>query len=111
MFDIGFTELLVLTIVAMVVIGPERLPGTLRTIGKQVGRVKRFFTSIQTQIDQELKMEELNEQIMKETKGKAYPPNDRKPDQTTETPVESSTGTEQPTSSPAGNTDDNKKSE
>lgn len=80
MFDIGFTELLVLTIVAMVVIGPERLPDALRTIGKSVGKVKRFFNSVQRQIDQELKMDELNEKIMKDTKDQVFPPNNQKSD-------------------------------
>jgi len=43
MFDMGFTELMLIGIVALVVIGPERLPGVARTAGKYVGRLKRFF--------------------------------------------------------------------
>ena len=46
MFDMGFTEMMLIGIVALVVIGPERLPGVARTAGKYVGRLKRFMTSV-----------------------------------------------------------------
>lgn len=75
MFDVGFMELLVLTIVGMVVIGPERLPETARTVGKAVGKVKYFFNSMQKQIDQEIRMEELNKSIIKDTEDQIFPLN------------------------------------
>jgi sec-independent protein translocase protein TatB len=68
MFDIGFAELLVLAVIAMVVVGPERLPGVLRTVGKTVGQARRFMTGLQNQIEQEVKLDELNKKIMAETK-------------------------------------------
>lgn len=68
MFDIGFAELLVLTIIAMVVVGPEKLPGLARSVGKTVGQARRFMTGIQNQIEQEVKLDELNKKIMAETK-------------------------------------------
>ena len=68
MFDIGFAELLVLAVIAMVVIGPERLPGVMRTVGKTVGQARRFVTGLQNQIEQEIKLDELNKKIMAETK-------------------------------------------
>ncbi|AJQ93110.1 Sec-independent protein translocase protein TatB [Gynuella sunshinyii] len=68
MFDIGFLELLLLAIIAMVVIGPERLPGAARSVGQTIGKVRRFFNSIQNQIEQEIRLEELNKKIMAETK-------------------------------------------
>lgn len=68
MFDIGFMELLVVAIVGMVVIGPERLPETARAVGKSVGKVKHFFNAMQRQIDQEIRMDALNKQVMEETK-------------------------------------------
>jgi sec-independent protein translocase protein TatB len=68
MFDIGFAELLVLAVIAMVVVGPERLPGVLRTVGKTVGQARRFMTGLQNQIEQEIKLDELNKKIMAETK-------------------------------------------
>lgn len=64
MFDIGFAELLVLTVIAMVVIGPERLPSVMRSVGKTVGQARRFLTNIQNQIEQEVKLDELNKKIM-----------------------------------------------
>ncbi|WP_428241366.1 Sec-independent protein translocase protein TatB [Gynuella sp.] len=68
MFDIGFLELLLLAIIAMVVIGPERLPGAARSVGQTIGKMRRFFNSIQNQIEQEIRLEELNKKIMAETK-------------------------------------------
>lgn len=68
MFDIGFAELLVLAVIAMVVVGPERLPGVLRTLGKTMGQARRFMTGLQNQIEQEIKLDELNKKIMAETK-------------------------------------------
>lgn len=79
MFDIGFMELVVLAIVAMLVVGPERLPEAARAAGKTVGKLKRFFSSIQKQIDQELRADELNkinQKIMDDTNGEIFAMND-----------------------------------
>lgn len=57
MFDIGFTELLVLVVLGMVVIGPERLPGVMRTVGKTVGQMKRFMRDMQFQLEEEVRGE------------------------------------------------------
>jgi sec-independent protein translocase protein TatB len=59
MFDVGFTELMLIGIVALVVIGPERLPGVARTAGKYFGRLKRFMTTIKADVEQELRADEL----------------------------------------------------
>ncbi len=59
MFDMGFTELMLIGIVALVVIGPERLPGVARTAGKYFGRLKRFMTTIRADVEQELRADEL----------------------------------------------------
>jgi sec-independent protein translocase protein TatB len=59
MFDMGFTELMLIGIVALVVIGPERLPGVARTAGKYVGRLKRFMTTVKADVEQELRADEL----------------------------------------------------
>ncbi len=68
MFDIGFAELILLSVIGMVVIGPERLPGVVRTVGKTMGKARRFLTGLQNQIEQEIKLDELNKKIMTETK-------------------------------------------
>lgn len=65
MFDVGFWELLVIGVVALLVIGPERLPGVARTVGAWTGRAKRFVTSVKADIDKELKADELK-RILKE---------------------------------------------
>ncbi|MDH5785671.1 MAG: Sec-independent protein translocase protein TatB [Chromatiales bacterium] len=67
MFDIGFWELTVIGVVALLVIGPERLPGVARTAGVWFGRVRRFVSSVKADIDQQLKAEEL-QKIMAEQK-------------------------------------------
>ncbi|MBX9894256.1 MAG: Sec-independent protein translocase protein TatB [Nitrosomonas sp.] len=59
MFDISFMELLVISMVALIVIGPERLPAVARTIGHLYGRCRSFVYSIRTDIHNEMRMEEL----------------------------------------------------
>jgi len=61
MFDIGFTEMALISVVALVVIGPERLPGVARTAGKYTGRLKRFMTSVKADVEQELRADELRQ--------------------------------------------------
>ena len=61
MFDMGFTEMMLIGIVALIVIGPERLPGVARTAGKYVGRLKRFMTTVKADVEQELRADELRE--------------------------------------------------
>lgn len=63
MFDMGFLELLVIGIIALIVLGPERLPKAARTVGLWVGKAKQGFDSIKTEIDRELKVKELQQQI------------------------------------------------
>jgi len=60
MFDVGFLELLVVGVVALLVIGPERLPKLARTAGMWLGRGRRFVSSVKADIEHELKTEELN---------------------------------------------------
>jgi sec-independent protein translocase protein TatB len=54
MFDIGFWELCLIAVVALVVIGPERLPGVARTAGKWIGSARRFVSSVQADINAEV---------------------------------------------------------
>ena len=68
MFDMGFTELMLIGIVALVVIGPERLPGVARTAGKYVGRLKRFMTSVKADVEQELRADELRQILSEQQK-------------------------------------------
>jgi sec-independent protein translocase protein TatB len=59
MFDMGFTEVVLIGVVALVVIGPERLPGVAITVGKYVGRLKRFMTNVRADVESELKTDEI----------------------------------------------------
>lgn len=59
MFDISFTELLVVGVIALVVIGPERLPKVARTIGHLVGRAQRYVSDVKTDIQREVELDEL----------------------------------------------------
>ena len=63
MFDVSFSELLVIGIVGLIVIGPERLPEVARTLGKYVGRVRRFVAKVKDDIDREIRQEELREAL------------------------------------------------
>jgi len=65
MFDIGFWELALIAVVALLVIGPERLPKVARTTGLWVGRMRGFVLSVKADIDKELRAEELK-RIMQE---------------------------------------------
>ena len=59
----SFWELFVIGVIALVVLGPERLPKAARTVGLWIGKAKNGFNSIKTEIDRELKVKELQEQI------------------------------------------------
>ena len=59
MFDIGFSELLVIGVVALIVIGPERLPRLARTVGHLMGRMQRYVADVKADIDREVELEEL----------------------------------------------------
>jgi len=59
MFDIGFSELLVIALVALIVIGPERLPRVARTVGHLLGRLQRYVSDVKADINREIEIEEL----------------------------------------------------
>lgn len=69
MFDIGFSELLVIGLVALVVIGPERLPKVARSAGQWLGKLNRYVSQVKQDIDRDIKLEELRkmQQDMKDT--------------------------------------------
>jgi len=59
MFDIGFTELMVIAVVALVVIGPERLPKVARTVGHLFGRMQRYVNDVKADINREMALDDL----------------------------------------------------
>jgi len=74
MFDIGFAELIIIAVVGLLVIGPERLPGTIRTASLWLNRIKRGFNDIKQEVQQEIhndaviqELRKTGEQLKKET--------------------------------------------
>ena len=59
MFDIGFSELVVIGLVALIVIGPEKLPRVARTVGHLIGRLQRYVADVKSDINREVELEEL----------------------------------------------------
>ena len=59
MFDIGFSELVVIAVVALVVIGPERLPTVARTVGALLGRLNRYVSDVKADVEREMRLEEM----------------------------------------------------
>lgn len=59
MFDIGFSELMVIGVVALIVIGPERLPRVARTMGHLAGRLQRYVADVKADINREVELDEL----------------------------------------------------
>lgn len=73
MFDIGFAEMFMVLVIALIVIGPERLPMVARKIGRYIGKAKRTFENVKREVESELETEELNKRlaennILKDTK-------------------------------------------
>jgi sec-independent protein translocase protein TatB len=58
-FDVGFSELMVIAVVALIVIGPERLPKVARTMGHLFGRLQRYVNDVKADIQREMELEEL----------------------------------------------------
>ncbi|MDP4918149.1 MAG: Sec-independent protein translocase protein TatB [Haliea sp.] len=65
MFDIGFAELLLIGVVGLLVIGPERLPATIRTVSVWIQQIRRGFNQIRTEVEQELHNDEVLQELRK----------------------------------------------
>ena len=63
MFEIGFWELVLIGVVALIVIGPERLPGVARTVGRWVGRARQIVSTVRSEVERELQIEEMKRTI------------------------------------------------
>jgi len=90
MFGISFSELLLVGLVALLVLGPERLPGAARTAGLWVGRLKRSFNAIKQEVEREIGADEIRRQLhnehilsLEQEARKIFNPNHQEP-----TPVE-----------------------
>ncbi|CAG0978488.1 Sec-independent protein translocase protein TatB [Burkholderiales bacterium] len=70
MFDIGFTEIVLIAVVALIVLGPERLPKTARTMGHLFGRLQRYVNDVKADISREMELEDLRK-LQQEVKSAA----------------------------------------
>ncbi|QKT03181.1 twin-arginine translocase subunit TatB [Ectothiorhodospiraceae bacterium 2226] len=70
MFDVSFVELLVIGIIALLVVGPERLPGLARTVGLWVGKARAMVMDVKADIDKELREDELRRKLGLDSLGK-----------------------------------------
>ena len=61
MFDVGFSELVVIGLIALIVLGPKRLPEVARTAGKWMGQLRRFISNVKQDLDREIHQDELAE--------------------------------------------------
>ena len=67
MFDIGFQELLFISIIALLVMGPERLPGAIRTTTLWLSRLRRSFQQVKSEIEREVGADEIRQQLHNES--------------------------------------------
>jgi sec-independent protein translocase protein TatB len=63
MFDIGFSELLVIGVLGLIVLGPERLPKAARTVGLLIGRIRQTMSGIQQEIEQEVRNQDIRKKL------------------------------------------------
>jgi sec-independent protein translocase protein TatB len=63
MFDVGFWEFALIGVIALIIVGPERMPGIARAAGRYVGKAKQFIAKIQDDVSGELEVEKLKDQL------------------------------------------------
>jgi len=66
MFDIGFSEIVLIMVIALIVVGPERLPRLARSTGLWIGKIRGFVASVKAEIDHELAAEELRKTLTRQ---------------------------------------------
>ncbi|MES2182763.1 MAG: Sec-independent protein translocase protein TatB [Pseudomonadota bacterium] len=86
MFDIAFSELVVIAVVALIVIGPEKLPKVARTLGALAGRMQKYVAQVKEEVNREVRFQELQQlqQEIKETATKTQASFQRKADALTQ---------------------------
>lgn len=63
MFDIGFLEIIIIAVIALLVLGPERMPGAVRTVSLQLGRLRRSFNALRQEIEREVGADEIRREL------------------------------------------------
>lgn len=108
MFDVGFSELLLVGIIALVVLGPERLPQAARTAGLWVGRLRATVQRFTADVDRELKAEELRQTLREQARYLAEPVEALHRDVTGGSDVTAAAGGQADASTPAQSPEPNK---
>jgi len=72
MFDMGFWEMSLIFVILLVVVGPDRLPGVIRTVGLWVGKARRIVSSVRHEVERELKVSEIRQSIDQEVKSDEF---------------------------------------
>lgn len=67
MFDVGFWELILFFVVALVVVGPERLPRLARTVGLWIGKAQRIVSEVKEEVEREIRVEEIKNSISQQS--------------------------------------------
>ena len=83
MFDVGFSELVMVGLVSLLVIGPERLPKVARVAGFWIGKIQQMIANVKVEISQELHAEEIR-QLLKENESMAYLNDEKTPPMTSQ---------------------------
>src|SRR5690606_24762012 len=78
MFDFAFSELMVICVVALVVLGPTRLPGVVRKVGRWIGKARAMARDFRQQLENEVTLDELNR--MTDAQSRSAPPGPRAPE-------------------------------
>jgi sec-independent protein translocase protein TatB len=106
MFDIGFSEIIFIMVIALLVVGPERLPRIARTAGLWVGKMRGFVSSVKADIDRELATDELRKALKEQA---AVPELEELIDEVTGKPVQAGerVASKQSTGKPAENQTEN----
>lgn len=68
MLDVGFWEFALIGVITLIVVGPERMPGVARTVGRYIGKAKHFIAKIQEDISEEIEADKLKEHLSLEDK-------------------------------------------
>ena len=109
MFDVGFTELMVIFVVTLLVVGPERLPGVARKIGLYIAKIRRSFQSIKDEVEQELEVEAVKAQLKENAMLKEAQELEAVLSETIETPVSEKTKSVEDSQAEVSNQDVTKK--
>lgn len=67
MFDVGFSEIMLIMAIALIVVGPERLPKLARTVGRWIGKARTIVASVKSEVEREIRVEELKKSIQQQT--------------------------------------------